>query len=80
MGAYSQLHPARKGVAITPSDTVNLSGAPVAIYVGVSGDIVFVGEDDAAVTLKAVPVGLIWIAPKRINTTSTTATNMVALY
>jgi len=51
-----------------------------AIYVGVSGDITGVpaGQDNA-VLFKAVPVGVFPVAFSEINTSGTTATNMLAL-
>lgn len=79
-----------RAVPVTLSDTVNLDGttysagtyaAPAsAIYVGVTGDVVAVFSDGVARTFKAVPVGVLPIQPIRINNTSTTATNLVALY
>ena len=65
---------------IVKSDTVNLAQTARAIYVGVSGDIsvemVGVGS---AIIFKAVPVGLLHIAFTRVNSTGTSATDMVAL-
>ena len=65
---------------VVPSDTVNLAQTARAIYVGVSGDIsvemVGVGS---AIIFKAAPVGILHIAITRVNSTDTTATDMVAL-
>lgn len=72
--------------AITPSDTVNISlpGAAVqvsAVYVGGAGAVVAVYQDGTTATFAAVPVGTVLpISVKRINSTSTTATNLLALY
>lgn len=69
--------------AVVPSDTVNFPrGAPRAIYVGGIGNVVAISQtDDEAVTFIGVPAGTILpIQPTRINSTSTTATSMVALY
>lgn len=66
--------------AITPSDTVNIAEVPRAIYVGVTGDVVAVGSDGNAATFKSVAVGVLPIQPTRINSTNTTATNILALY
>jgi hypothetical protein len=67
-------------VAVTPSDTVVFTqGKCSALYVGVTGDVVaLIGG--AAITFKAVPVGILEIECTRVNSTSTTATDMVALY
>lgn len=69
-----------KFAAITKSDTTVLTGVR-AIYVGGTGDVSVDDQDDAEVVFKAVPVGTILpISPKRVNSTNTTATLMVALY
>jgi hypothetical protein len=71
--------------AITKSDTDNF---PVvanrslcdAIYVGGAGIVVAVQQDGTAVNFTAVAGQIIPIAAKRVNSTTTTATLMVALY
>lgn len=73
---------------VTPSDTVNIVPPPdrvppvtSALYVGGAGDIVAVRQDGTAVTFKAAIAGtIIPIGVIRVNATSTTATNLVALY
>ena len=62
---------------IVPSDTVNnpFDG----IYVGSTGNIVVVGEDNTVVTFNNVPVGYFRVAGRRVNSTNTTASNLVAL-
>jgi len=76
--------PAGTYAVITKSDSADcgkVNGAyPRSLYVGVSGDVVAVAINGATVTFKAVPVGVLPIQFKRINSTSTTATDMVALY
>ena len=70
-----------KAVAVTPSDSTNLSFDTRAIYVGTSGNVVAVFCDDSTVTFANVPAGTILpIIVKRINSTSTTASNIVAIY
>lgn len=80
------IQPANRAVAVTPSDTTNLvdaiPGLPnnCQLYVGGAGNIQFVNDDNTVVELKAVPVGAVLnIRPKRINSTSTTATSLVLL-
>jgi len=66
--------------AVMPHDSNNLvRGKCNAIYVGVTGDVTAV-IGGAAVLFKAAPVGILPISATRVNSTGTTATNMVALY
>ena len=77
---------------VTASDTVNFTGPVVAagaggdvlansIFVGVAGVVVAIRDDDTAITFTGVQNGQILpIRCKRINSTSTTATDMVALF
>lgn len=73
--------PAYSYTAVTPSDTIDDPNGPFkAIFVGVGGDIVFVGLDNVAVTFKNTISGSILpMIGRRINSTNTTATNLVAL-
>jgi len=78
--------------AVTPSDTVNFTGPLVAagpggevlansIFVGVGGIVVAIRDDDTAITFTGAVAGsLLPIKCKRINATTTTATDMVALF
>lgn len=70
-----------KAVAITPSDATNFTdGTCHAIYVGGTGAVVAI-VNGTAVTFAAVPVGTVLpVRATRVNSTSTTATNLVALY
>lgn len=69
-------------VAVTPSDSAaNNISTFRALYVGTGGNVVVVGADNVAVTFTAVPGGSILpVQGKRVNSTSTTASNIVALY
>ena len=71
-------------VPITKSNSVNIGGPkPLtdAIYVGGTGDIVVVGANDVAVTFSGAVAGsIVPVQAKRVNSTSTTATLLVALY
>lgn len=81
MGARSQLRPGTRFVAVTPSNTVNLPGNPIGFYVGTTGNVAVVGDDDVAVTLTAPALGVVhFMAVKRINSTNTTAGAIVAIY
>jgi hypothetical protein len=76
------LAPALNFAAITKDDTTDFSGFLTrGIYVGGAGDLVAVDKDNNPVTFSSVPAGTILpIRARRVNSTSTTATNMVALY
>lgn len=69
------------GAAITPSDTVNLTNATLAIYVGTTGNLkVMLNGDTVAITLDTVPVGLYYLSVSRVYATGTTASTLVALW
>jgi hypothetical protein len=74
--------PSTSWFAITKSDTVSFPGGPVrSIYVGGAGDVAAVTQGGTAVTFSSVPAGTtLPIRAIRINSTLTTATNMVGLY
>lgn len=75
-------HPAYNAEVVTAHDTTELAKVSRALYVGVGGDVSvqFAGVG-TAIVFKNVPTGAILpIRIKRVNSTSTTATNMVSLY
>jgi hypothetical protein len=73
--------PGRRAAAVTPSDTVSYDGPARALYVGGVGNVVVVLTDNSTVTLTNVQAGtIIPLWHKRVNSTSTTATSMVALF
>ena len=88
------INPSLHYETVTPSDTVNFTGPlpaqivgpsgdvlAKAIFVGVGGIVIAVRDDDITVTFTGVVAGsIIPIKCKRINSTSTTATDMVALF
>lgn len=74
--------PARRAVAVVPSNTTDLPAYARSLYVGVAGDVSFIpieAPTDTAVLLKAHPVGYTGIGARRVMATGTTATNIVAL-
>lgn len=68
-------------IAVTPSDSTNFtSGACRALYVGGAGNVTAI-VGGVAVLFAGVPVGTtLWVSATRVNSTATTATNIVALY
>lgn len=71
--------PANHWFQITPNDNIDLAITPRAILVGVAGNLNVVGIDGVAAILP-VPVGYNPIRPKRVMSTSTTATGLFGLY
>lgn len=76
----------RKAVAITKSDTVDFGNQGVnsnlcsAIYVGGAGIVAAVMDDDSVVQFTCIAGQVLPINAKRVNSTNTTATLMVALF
>ncbi|CAB4187147.1 hypothetical protein UFOVP1601_51 [uncultured Caudovirales phage] len=66
--------------AITKSDTVNFDRLTDAIFVGGAGIVVVVFEGGEAVNFTCVAGQILPVRAKRVNSTTTTATLMVALY
>lgn len=76
--------PYTKGEAVTKSDATDGSGdftnVSRAIWVGGTGTMIAIMPDDSELTFTSIPAGtLLKIRAKRVKSTSTTATNMVAL-
>jgi hypothetical protein len=83
MGTYTadQAAPGRSWRSVTPSDSTNLMAGCRAIWVGTAGNIALVGDDNTAITFTIASDGtLLPLGPKRVNSTNTTATNIVAIY
>jgi hypothetical protein len=74
--------PSRSQRAVTPNDTTDLpDGACKALHAVGAGSIVTIGVDDtAAVTHYIVQGGMLPIRARRVLSTGTTATGIVALY
>ena len=72
-----------RAVAVTPSDSAaNNFPEPCTVYVGGAGDVVVLPwGSDAVVTFVGMPAGsVVPVRVKRVNSTSTTATDMVRVY
>lgn len=74
--------PFTKAVAVTPHDTNELTNVTRAIYIGGAGNVnCQFADDSSTVTLTGLLVGVKYDFRLRlIRSTSTTATNIVALY
>jgi hypothetical protein len=69
-------------VAVTPNDGADLaSGYTKGIYVGGTGDVSVVMNNGGAVTFTGLAAGVVHkLSVKRVNSTGTTATGIIALY
>lgn len=78
--ASNNTAPAMDSFEITPSNTVYLPVMARALYVGVGGNVVVITPASTSVTFVSVPSGKILpVMAIRINSTNTTATNIVGL-
>lgn len=75
------LYSAVECFAITKHDSTNFDYIVRGIYVGGAGDVVVVTPFSSAVTFVGVPAGSVLpVRAIRVNSTNTTATNMVGMY
>ena len=73
--------PADNAAAVTPNDSVDLTNIARALYIGTGGDVKITTAGGDTVTLNDVQGGSILpIRTKRVFSTGTTASNMVAIY
>ena len=73
--------PAVGAAAVTPNDSVDLPRFPArSLYIGGTGNLVVDTAEGQTVTFTAVPAGVFPVSVRRVRATSTTATNIVALY
>lgn len=71
--------PSQEPFAVTPSDSTNFGQESRYLYVGTTGNVVIVTRGGQTVTYTAVPAGAyVWASCIRVNSTSTTASNIVA--
>jgi len=81
--AYADLnHPYNQALAVTPSDSVDLPGGLTrAVFIGGSGNLTVTMNDGNNVTMAVTTAyPMIPIRCRRILSTGTTATNIVAMY
>lgn len=72
--------PARDAVAITPSDSTNLTNMAKSLYIGGAGNVSLITAKGTTVSFVGLPAGsLIPVQVSRVMATGTTATNIVGL-
>lgn len=74
--------PGKNIAPLTPSDSVNFTPRPRGIIIG-AGDIAIVNDDNTITIINngELVIGVVHpIAPKRINSTNTTATVLYGVY
>lgn len=73
--------PAIRAAAVTPSDSTDLTFVTRGLYVGAGGDVsVDMAETGTSIVFVGVPTGtLLPVRVKRVRSTGTTATSIVAL-
>lgn len=73
--------PAEDASAVTPSDSTDLTNPARALYIGTAGNVTLVTIGGSVITFSNVQSGSVLpVRTTRVNSTSTTATNIVALY
>lgn len=73
--------PARDGVPVTPSDSVDLAIVPRALFVGQTGNLAAIMAGGQTVAFQNVQTGSILpVRVQRVLQTGTTATGIVALW
>lgn len=73
--------PAEYATVVTPSDSTDLTKVARALYVGTGGNVNLDTPDGATVVFSNVQAGSILpVRVKRVRSTSTTASNIVALF
>jgi hypothetical protein len=72
--------PARRAVAVTPSDSSQLPFVTRWLYIGTAGDLAIVTDEGDTVILRNVPAGT-WqyLMVRQVRATGTTAENIVAM-
>lgn len=79
--ALNEVTTASSYSAVTPSDSVNFSEPCRALYIGGAGAVVAVDTSGTAITFNGALAGTVLpIQAIRVNSTNTTATNIVALF
>lgn len=73
--------PARRAASVTPADGTDLTTTARALWVGGGGNITLDTAGGDTVTIPNIPDGAVLpVTARRIRSTGTTATNIVALW
>ncbi len=73
--------PISNGAAVTPNDSTDLTTSSRALWIGTGGDINLTTVDGTTLLLKNVPSGtMLPVRAARVRSTSTTASDIVALW
>lgn len=73
--------PCSSAAAVTPHDSTLLSYVTRAVYVGATGNMSVLMNDGSSATFVGIPAGTVLpIRVQRVNSTSTTASSIVALW
>lgn len=75
------IDPADRAVAVTPSDSADLTEVTRGLYVGASGDVKVDMANGDTVTFVAMAAGVVHpLRVRRVYSTGTDATDIVAVY
>lgn len=77
--ATSEAGPARNAAAVTPNDSTDLTNPAKALWVGTAGDVKVDTHGGDTVTFANVS-GLLPVAVRRVHSTGTDATDIVAIW
>ena len=72
--------PAKFSATVTPSDVTSLDSPTTCLFIGVSGDVSVEMVGGMTQVFANVPVGILPVQCTRVNSTGTTATNIVAMW
>jgi hypothetical protein len=73
--------PGLHALAVTPSDSTDLTTNSRALWIGVAGDVTLdTAGGETTILFKNVPIGWLQVRTARVRSTGTTATNIVAVY
>ena len=72
--------PAKFSTTVTPSDVTDLGAPTTCLYIGVSGDVSVQMVGGNTQIFANVPVGILPVQCTRVNSTGTSATDIVALW
>ena len=73
-------NPATDAASVTPDDSNDLARPCRALFIGGAGNLKVDTIDGTTITFTSVPVGVFPLQVKRVHSSTTTATNIVALY